>query len=185
MIAKLCLAILSAYLLLFRIPWIIARKKAAKLKEINVSEQYELPRVAKRVPTFLRPLLKDFALWLTITFYVLAAYEILKREPLSEIVSFVGLLLWTSGVLISMWATYELGKHWSAAPEVLKDHVLVTSGPYRISRHPIYVGNGLQQVGAVFVTQSVILLIALLAVFVPVLESEGRGNIVRETFGNG
>jgi protein-S-isoprenylcysteine O-methyltransferase Ste14 len=35
-------------------------------------------------------------------------------------------------------AIRELGKQWSLAARLVEDHALITSGPYRIVRHPIY-----------------------------------------------
>ncbi len=44
------------------------------------------------------------------------------------------------GVLFAIWARIHLGRNWSGAPAVKEDHELVTSGPYRYVRHPIYTG---------------------------------------------
>ena len=50
----------------------------------------------------------------------------------------VGLAMWS--VWIVMSAISELGKQWSLEARVLEDHKLITSGVYRIVRHPIYTG---------------------------------------------
>jgi protein-S-isoprenylcysteine O-methyltransferase Ste14 len=39
-----------------------------------------------------------------------------------------------------VWARLALGAMWSAAPEVKEEHALRTSGPYSVTRHPIYTG---------------------------------------------
>jgi len=44
------------------------------------------------------------------------------------------------GVLFAIWARYHLGRNWSPAPSMKEGHELVTSGPYRFVRHPIYTG---------------------------------------------
>lgn len=44
------------------------------------------------------------------------------------------------GILFAIWARIHLGRNWSAAPAVKEKHELVTSGPYRFVRHPIYTG---------------------------------------------
>ena len=38
------------------------------------------------------------------------------------------------------WARIHLGRLWSSAVTLKTDHTLVRSGPYRITRHPIYTG---------------------------------------------
>ncbi len=44
------------------------------------------------------------------------------------------------GIAFAIWARYYLGRNWSPRPAVKEDHELVTSGPYRFVRHPIYTG---------------------------------------------
>ena len=49
-------------------------------------------------------------------------------------------LLAVSGAVLMIAAVRTLGKQWSLTARVLEDHELVTSGPYRLVRHPIYTG---------------------------------------------
>jgi protein-S-isoprenylcysteine O-methyltransferase len=44
------------------------------------------------------------------------------------------------GILFAIWARINLGRNWSSAPAVKENPKLVTSGPYRFVRHPIYTG---------------------------------------------
>lgn len=37
-----------------------------------------------------------------------------------------------------IWVQHTLGKHWTVSLELREDHKLVTSGPYRWVRHPMY-----------------------------------------------
>lgn len=48
----------------------------------------------------------------------------------------LGLALVGFGLL--QWAQNELGRHWSDEARLQADHQLVTTGPYRWLRHPIY-----------------------------------------------
>jgi protein-S-isoprenylcysteine O-methyltransferase Ste14 len=45
-----------------------------------------------------------------------------------------------AGCLWAIWARLTLGANWSGRVTVKADHELVTSGPYALSRHPIYTG---------------------------------------------
>jgi protein-S-isoprenylcysteine O-methyltransferase Ste14 len=42
------------------------------------------------------------------------------------------------GFALLQWAQVTLGKSWSDTPRMMKEQTLVTSGPYRVIRHPIY-----------------------------------------------
>lgn len=52
----------------------------------------------------------------------------------------VGLALFVLGLSFAIWARLHIGRNWGG-PMTQKDDVeLVTSGPYRLVRHPIYSG---------------------------------------------
>jgi protein-S-isoprenylcysteine O-methyltransferase Ste14 len=42
--------------------------------------------------------------------------------------------------LFYLWTKRYLGRFWSSAIAIMKDHQLVRSGPYRLIRHPLYTG---------------------------------------------
>lgn len=44
------------------------------------------------------------------------------------------------GLGFAVWARWHLGRYWSGLVALKDDHQLVTSGPYRVTRHPIYTG---------------------------------------------
>jgi len=48
----------------------------------------------------------------------------------------VGIALIGFGLL--QWSQVTLGKSWSDTPRMMKEQTLITSGPYRTIRHPIY-----------------------------------------------
>ena len=52
----------------------------------------------------------------------------------------VTLLLVVGSVWMVAAAVRTLGKQWSVAARLVAEHELVTAGPYRIVRHPIYAG---------------------------------------------
>jgi protein-S-isoprenylcysteine O-methyltransferase Ste14 len=49
-----------------------------------------------------------------------------------------GLLLVILGVVLHIWSKFAIGRFWSNQIEILKDHSLVTHGPYALVRHPMY-----------------------------------------------
>jgi protein-S-isoprenylcysteine O-methyltransferase Ste14 len=60
---------------------------------------------------------------------------LLVSSPWPRLIAVPLLLLATAGAL---WARVVLGAMWSSAIVTRRGHVLRTSGPYRITRHPIY-----------------------------------------------
>jgi len=58
----------------------------------------------------------------------------------SGIVQLAGTILCGAGIVFAIWARWHLGKNWSGTPSMKEGHELITSGPYRFVRHPIYTG---------------------------------------------
>ncbi len=58
--------------------------------------------------------------------------------PLSGGLRSLGVGLALAGFILLQWSQQALGKNWSDTPRLMKDQMLVTSGPYRWIRHPIY-----------------------------------------------
>ena len=64
----------------------------------------------------------------------------------------VGTALFVAGLALAVWARLTLGRNWGM-PMTLKDEPeLVTSGPYRSIRHPIYTGILLAMLGTALAT---------------------------------
>ena len=53
---------------------------------------------------------------------------------------FLGPAILLAATALTLWARFVLGVMWSAAPAVKEGHQLRTSGPYALTRHPIYTG---------------------------------------------
>jgi protein-S-isoprenylcysteine O-methyltransferase Ste14 len=58
-----------------------------------------------------------------------------------------GLALFLSGLGLAVWARVCLGRNWGMPMSEKSDPDLVTSGPYRLMRHPIYSGLLLAMLG--------------------------------------
>ncbi|HEV2272053.1 MAG TPA: isoprenylcysteine carboxylmethyltransferase family protein [Steroidobacteraceae bacterium] len=59
----------------------------------------------------------------------------------------LGAALTLLGLAFTVWARIYLGRNWSGVAAVKADHELITGGPYRWVRHPIYSGLALAFVG--------------------------------------
>jgi protein-S-isoprenylcysteine O-methyltransferase Ste14 len=58
-----------------------------------------------------------------------------------------GLILFAVGLGFAVWARRHIGRNWGTPMSQKDDPELVTSGPYRLVRHPIYSGILLAGVG--------------------------------------
>jgi protein-S-isoprenylcysteine O-methyltransferase Ste14 len=52
----------------------------------------------------------------------------------------VGAALFAAGIALAVWARLHLGRNWGMPMTQRAEPELVTSGPYRFVRHPIYSG---------------------------------------------
>jgi protein-S-isoprenylcysteine O-methyltransferase Ste14 len=58
----------------------------------------------------------------------------------SVILGAIGAVLFASGIALAVWARLHLGRNWGMPMTQRAEPELVTSGPYRFVRHPIYTG---------------------------------------------
>jgi protein-S-isoprenylcysteine O-methyltransferase Ste14 len=59
----------------------------------------------------------------------------------------IGLAIFVLGLALAVWARIYLGRNWGMPMSEKDDPELVTAGPYRRIRHPIYTGIILAMVG--------------------------------------
>ena len=78
----------------------------------------------------------------------------------SPILEAIGALVFASGIAVAIWARVYLGRNWGMPMTQKAEPELVTSGPYRFVRHPIYSGILLALVGTALATNLLGLLIA-------------------------
>jgi protein-S-isoprenylcysteine O-methyltransferase Ste14 len=60
------------------------------------------------------------------------------RLPFPITLRWAGVGIAILGFALLQWAQVTLGKSWSDTPRMMKEQTLVTRGPYRVIRHPIY-----------------------------------------------
>jgi protein-S-isoprenylcysteine O-methyltransferase Ste14 len=88
----------------------------------------------------------------------------------------VGLALFVLGLGLAVWARVHIGRNWGMPMTQKADPELVTTGPYRRVRHPIYSGILLAMIGTgIAVSVYWLVLAALLGGFpVPTRSTSGR-----------
>ncbi|HMJ16311.1 MAG TPA: isoprenylcysteine carboxylmethyltransferase family protein [Polyangiaceae bacterium] len=93
-------------------------------------------------------------------------------EPLfhaPNVVHALGALVFVAGVALRLVAIHSLGRLYSHRVRALYDHAIVSSGPYRVVRHPAYSGMLLAHVGFVAFFLNFFAALVLCVVFVPAL----------------
>jgi protein-S-isoprenylcysteine O-methyltransferase Ste14 len=58
----------------------------------------------------------------------------------SPVLGAIGAVVFASGIALAIWARLHLGRNWGMPMTRKAEPELVTSGPYRFVRHPIYTG---------------------------------------------
>ncbi|NIK60195.1 methyltransferase [Kribbella shirazensis] len=84
-------------------------------------------------------------------------------SPVDAILQGLGVAAWTAGVCVLVWASRAMG-HFTGIDGVAEGQELVTSGPYRYVRHPIYACFTLVVIGLALTFRSY-LLVAVTAVW--------------------
>ncbi len=75
----------------------------------------------------------------------------------------LGLVLFALGLGFAIWARVHIGRNWGTPMSQKAEPELVTSGPYRLVRHPIYSGILLGGVGSAMALSWVWLVAVVLA----------------------
>jgi protein-S-isoprenylcysteine O-methyltransferase Ste14 len=96
-----------------------------------------------------------------------------------------GFLLAVAGVALVLRSRAELGSAWSFVPKADRGTGLVTTGPYRLVRHPIYLGFALLATGQALAFGSWPALIIVLFGIVPTFAWRARAEekLLSRTFG--
>ncbi|MDX2149648.1 MAG: isoprenylcysteine carboxylmethyltransferase family protein [Bryobacteraceae bacterium] len=88
-----------------------------------------------------------------------AAIPVGSSRGVAEVLALLSL---TAGLLLAWAALTHLGDQWRVNAVVTEDHRLVTSGPYRVVRHPIYTSLLAMVAGTGLLVTSWVLLAAAL-----------------------
>jgi protein-S-isoprenylcysteine O-methyltransferase len=103
--------------------------------------------------------------------------------PKTFTVGVIAVILCALGIALALWARYYLGKNWSALPSIKEGHELVTSGPYRYVRHPIYTGIIVAMLGPMLTSSSIWFIIFFGMCFTFVWRIRKEEQFMTELFG--
>lgn len=134
-VAELSRYLIPAFWLIWLTVWGIA---ARNVKPTQWREPWRAA-VANRLPVLLGAAMLAAPGWLPA-----ALTRPLSSGPALPI---IGTLLVGAGLGFAVWARLHLGRNWSGTVTVKEGHTLITTGPYRVVRHPIYSGMVLALIG--------------------------------------
>jgi len=77
----------------------------------------------------------------------------------SPVLGAIGAVVFASGLTLAVWARVHLGRNWGMPMTEKAEPELVTSGPYRLVRHPVYSGLLAGVLGTALVTNLIGLII--------------------------
>jgi protein-S-isoprenylcysteine O-methyltransferase Ste14 len=77
----------------------------------------------------------------------------------SPVLGAIGAVVFASGIALAIWARVQLGRNWGMPMTEKAEPELVTSGPYRFVRHPIYSGLLAGLLGTALVTSLIGLIV--------------------------
>jgi protein-S-isoprenylcysteine O-methyltransferase Ste14 len=105
------------------------------------------------------PLTGVTALCVVLVLRVFRGDNLTVRSP---VLGAIGLAVFASGIALAIWARIHLGSNWGMPMDQKAEPELVTSGPYRLVRHPIYTGLLVAVVGTALATSLIALILAVL-----------------------
>lgn len=121
-----------------------------RIKEQIANEGY--PSMVLRFITF--PILL-----IIVAGYPLTSWFDQLAITLPDVIRYAGATLCVLSIPLLGWTQATLGRHWSAGLEIQRDHRLITSGPYRRVRHPMYTAIIMFGVGCSLESANMLLLI--------------------------
>ena len=92
-----------------------------------------------------------------------------KVTPINYLITTIGLVSFTIGVTGRFWALNTLGKYHSPQIEIREDQPLITSGPYRYMRHPIYFFTIFEVLGCALIPNAFFAFLIALCAYTPLL----------------
>lgn len=104
--------------------------------------------------------------------------------PATTGATWTGLVVVLVGLGLAAWARHCLGANWSSAVMLKQDHELITRGPYRWIRHPIYTGIAVGVAGTAVVIGEWRGIVALLAIACAhVFKARSEESLLEREFG--
>ena len=148
-------------LLAFVVPLVGKIPQVSAGIRVPTAEEVTEKSTGKEISWQIFQLVGSFAAMFTLMVYGInpedfAALQFASQQPWGV---WSGAAVAVAGVGISVWGRVVLGRNWVGGYQLHADHALVTRGPYRWVRHPMYSGFLLTVVGLTLATYNLLPLI--------------------------
>lgn len=87
------------------------------------------------------------------------------KTHLDDLIVATGLLIFITGFIFALWGRFSMKENWASAADnhdINRQKQLVTTGAFRLSRNPIYIGLLLLDFGALLALKSYLLWVVIL-----------------------
>jgi protein-S-isoprenylcysteine O-methyltransferase Ste14 len=111
----------------------------------------------------------------------LPVFRFLNFTP-GLIVGSIGLTICITGWVFFVWARQNLGSNWSGNVSIQEGQELITSGPYRYLRHPMYSGGLVACIGSAIVVGGLFIFLLILLTPVFVWRSSAEDTLMEQQF---
>ncbi len=123
---------------------------------------------------------------ITLVVLIISLFQIgtLAYKIENQTIRIIGLAFYLIFSWIQIWSTKVLGDNFSQDIAIKKDHHLITSGPFKIVRHPQYLSQFLMDIGAATATLSFVLApLALIQIPFLFMRASLEDNLLEKHFG--
>jgi len=79
--------------------------------------------------------------------------------PVDEWIQWLGIIIALVPIFFLIWVHQHLDKQWSIALELVEDHKLIITGPYKYVRHPMYLGSFIYTIGLMMISLDVLVIL--------------------------
>ncbi|GEM_PF-4694646 len=116
-------------------------------------------------------------------FLSLQLYKYRFSSP--DVLSWVGIMFFLAGLFFSTWSRFYLGNNWDTAGTggLKKDHQLITTGPFKISRNPIYLGTLFLFLGFEIIIKSFFVFLVIPLFLLIIWEAKREEKMIASHFG--
>jgi protein-S-isoprenylcysteine O-methyltransferase Ste14 len=116
---------------------------AIVIAQFEIRRHFRPPPLHKQLPDHGRVIvlaLSQMAMMAALMLYGRGEGPVSWRWFAPTVFNLVGAGLLIGGLALSLWAHWSLGRNWFGGIGMFNEHELVTTGPYRFVRHPMYLG---------------------------------------------
>lgn len=150
----------NLYLLFFIIPFLIFQRIIWSLTDPR-GIKYRILRYKK----FSNVKIAIFDTLSLVAVIVTALFLPFPKTPLDNLIIVSGLIIFVTGFIFALWGRFSMKENWASAADnhnINRQKQLVTTGAFKFSRNPIYVGLLLLDFGALLALKSYLLWVVIL-----------------------